>query len=95
MAKRTFTKYPSNYVKAVQYPAWCYSSPEEYEAAQEDDDGPVILSDGMEIEDKSQAYIWLRENVEQYGSTYFWDSSLKSDLNKLIDRFGNTYFWRS
>lgn len=58
-------------------------------------DSPVVLSDGMEIADKHQAYIWLKENIEQYGNTYFWDSSLKYDLDKLIDRFGSTYFWRS
>lgn len=62
---------------------------------EDETDGPVILSDGMEIADKSAAYTWLREKVEQYGNTYFWDSSLKNDLNKLIERFGNTYFWRS
>lgn len=60
-----------------------------------EDDGPVVLSNGMEIADKNEAFIWLRENVEQYGNTYFWDSSLKNDLDRLIERFGNTYFWRS
>lgn len=58
-------------------------------------DGPVVLSDGMEITDKSEAYTWLRENVEQYGNTYFWDSDLKNDLNRLVEKFGNTYFWRN
>lgn len=62
---------------------------------EEEDDGPVVLSDGMKIKDSDQAYIWLQENIEQYGNTYFWDSSLKNDLNRLIERFGNTYFWRS
>lgn len=61
----------------------------------EEDDGSVVLNDGMKIKDKEQAYIWLQENIEQYGNTYFWDSSLKNDLNRLIERFGNTYFWRS
>lgn len=56
---------------------------------------PVTLSNGLEISNKEEAYTWLRENVEQYGNTYFWDSSLKSDLDKLVERFGNTYFWRS
>ena len=66
---------------------------DEYE--NEEDDGSVVLNDGMKIKDKEQAYIWLQENIEQYGNTYFWDSSLKNDLNRLIERFGNTYFWRS
>ena len=61
---------------------------------EEETDGPVVLSNGIEIADKSEAYTWLQENVEQYGNTYFWGSSLKADLNKLIERFGSTYFWR-
>ena len=80
-------------------------SPEEFDKAWDkacdiagaspEDDSPVVLSNGMEIPDKNKAYIWLRENVEQYGNTYFWDSSLKADLDRLIERFGSTYFWRS
>ena len=139
--KRTFTKYPSNYVKASDTYTWnrnrfdkivglileyweehdhCTSAElfkyfeqngvanvdtDEFIKAWEracnvagvlpEDDGPVVLSNGMEIADKNEAFIWLRENVEQYGNTYFWDSSLKNDLNRLIERFGNTYFWRS
>ena len=61
---------------------------------EDETDSPVVLSDGMEIDDKSQAYAWLSENIEQHGNTYFWDGSLRRDLDKLIEKFGSTYFWR-
>lgn len=138
--KRTFTKYPSNYVKADT--GYTYSrdrfdkivgllldywedhdhctSEELYKyfeqngianvdadelnkaweqacdisGAVDDEDTPVVLSNGIEIPDKQTAYTWLRENIEQYGNTYFWDGTLRRDLDKLIERFGSTYFWR-
>ena len=54
----------------------------------------VKLSDGQTISSKDEAYEWLQSNINEYGNTYFWDSQLKADLNRLIEKFGNTYFWR-
>lgn len=53
----------------------------------------VDLGD-RQIYDRSEAYEWLQEKIDEYGDTYFWDDDLKSDLNRLTKKFGNTYFWR-
>ena len=61
---------------------------------EEDEESPVVLSNGEEIYNKYEAGSWLNRNCQEYGNTYFWDSDLRRDLNRLIERFGNTYFWQ-
>ena len=42
---------------------------------------------------KEKAKVWLEQQIEKYGNTYYFPESKKVKLNKLIEKYGNTYYW--
>lgn len=63
-------------------------------AVGDDDDYEEPLEiDGIEMHDSSDAKMWLRQKIDEYGNTYHFPSEDRRKLDKLIQRFGNTYFW--
>jgi len=67
-----------------------------WELACGDDHGveeEVLIIDGEEFHDKSDALRWLNKQHKEYGNTHFFPQGTQIALNKLIEKFGNTYFW--